>query len=331
MKPSNKLSIIIVSWNARDYLIKCLESLAQGLLGVPAEVIVVDNFSSDGSADAVEKFSPKVNLVRNDQNYGFAKANNMGIKLSSGEYLCLLNSDVIVGKNCFSQLLTCMDSNPNIGMLGPRTLNADGTLQRSCFTLPTVWNSFCRVFALDAAFPNIKMFGTRLMTYFPHNEMRAVEALNGCFLLIRRKALNEVGLLDEGFFIYGEDLDWCKRFGDSGWEVVYYPLVEAVHYGGASSSNAPIRFFLEMQRADLRYWRKHKGLKGEMLYYLMLLLHHTLRILGYAPLSIIRHRLRTVRSYKLRRSVESLRWLVTRYLFEKRSKMNEEEACHLTS
>ncbi len=330
MKSNNKLSIIIVSWNAKDYLINCLESVFQGLEGVQAEVIVVDNYSSDGSADAVERLFPKVKLIRNDQNDGFAKANNIGIKLSNGEYVCLLNSDVIVRKNCFSQLISFIDLHPNIGMLGPRTLNADGTLQRSCFTLPTVWNSLCRVLALDTAFPKTKMFGTRLMTYFLHDEIRTVEALNGCFLLIRRNALNKVGLLDEGFFIYGEDLDLCKRFGDSGWEVVFYPSTEAVHYGGASSSNAPIRFFLEMQRADLRYWRKHKGIKGEIVYYLMLLLHHTLRIIGYAPLTIIPHRLRTVRSYKLRRSVECLRWLVTRYLFEERAKYKEEQICHLT-
>lgn len=308
-----KLSVIIVSWNAKDYLVKCLHSLIPELVEVDAEIIVVDNFSSDGSSDSIEKTFPAVKLIRNDRNLGFAKANNIGIKASSGEYVCLMNSDIEVKKNCIRCLLEYMDSNTHAGVVGPKTLNIDGTLQRSCFSLPTIWNSLCRVFALDTLFPRSRIFGTRLLTYWPHDEIRSVEALNGCFLLVRRKALDEVGLLDEGFFIYGEDLDWCKRFGDSGWKVVFNPQAEAVHYGGASSSNAPLRFYLEMHKADLQYWRKHKGLWGEIAYFFILLLHHTLRVLGYALVSFIKHPLRELRYYKLKRSYECLRWLFVRY------------------
>lgn len=308
-----KLSVIIVSWNAKDYLVTCLHSLIQELIGVDAEIIVVDNYSSDGSSDIVEKIFPAVKLIRNDQNLGFAKANNIGIKASSGDYVCLINSDIVVNKNCIRRLLEYMDSNANVGVVGPRTLNADGTLQRSCFTLPTVWNSTCRAFALDTLFPQKRIFGSRLMTYWSYDEIRTVEALNGCFLLVRREALNKVGLLDENFFIYGEDMDWCKRFGDSGWGVIFNPWAEAVHYGGASSSNSPIRFYLEMHKADLQYWRKHKGLRGEVTYFFILLLHHTLRIVGYAPLSLIKYVPGQPRFFKLQRSVKCLRWLLTRH------------------
>jgi hypothetical protein len=311
-----KLSVIIVSWNAKDYLVTCLHSLISELKEVDTEIIVVDNFSSDGSSDIVEKIFPAVKLIRNDKNLGFAKANNIGIKVSSGDYVCLMNSDIVVKKNCIHLLLEYMDSNANVGVVGPRTLNADGTLQRSCFSLPTVWNSLCRVFALDTLFPKTHIFGSRLMTYWAHDEVRSVEAMNGCFLFVRREALNEVGVLDEGFFIYGEDLDWCKRFGDSGWGVVFYPQAEVVHYGGASSSNAPIRFYLEMNKADLQYWRKHKGLVGEMVYFVILFLHHALRVLGYAPLSLIKSPSRAPRFFKLKRSVECLRWLLTRHPIE---------------
>jgi len=310
----NKLSIIIVSWNAKDYLIKCLKSLDPELEGIESEIIVVDNASSDGSADAVQDQYPEVKLIRNDQNLGFAKANNIGINQSKGEYVCLMNSDIVVLKDCIRRLLEYMDSNQQIGVLGPKTLNGDGTLQRSCFSLPSVWNSFCRVLALDSIFPWTRIFGSRLMTYWGHDEIRNVEALNGCFLVVRRKALDEVGLLDEGFFIYGEDLDWCKRFGDGGWGVVFYPFASAVHFGGASSANAPIKFYIEMNKADLQYWHKHKGFPGELTYFIILLLHHTLRILGYAPLVLL-NSTREKSAFKLKRSVELLRWLFSGHSF----------------
>jgi GT2 family glycosyltransferase len=313
MKTEYKLSIIIVSWNAKDYLIKCLKSAIADINKIPTEIIVVDNCSSDGSADAVEEQFPEVKLIRNKQNLGFAKANNIGIKSCTGEYVCLMNSDIVVMKDCFPQLIEYMDSNSNVGVLAPKTLNADGTLQRSCFSLPSIWNSLSRVFALDSIFPWSRLFGSRLMTYWAHDEIRTVEALNGCFLIVSRKALEEVGLLDEGFFFYGEDLDWCKRFGDCGWDVVYYPKAEAIHFGGASSSNAPIRYAIEMNKADLQYWRKHKRLSGELAYFLILLLHHSLRLIGYAPLCLLNRSLRGNTTYKLKRSFECLRWLLTRY------------------
>jgi hypothetical protein len=313
MKTDNKLSIIIVSWNAKKHLIKCLQSIKPELVNMPVEIIVIDNLSSDGSADAVEKQFPEVKLIRKNQNLGFAKANNVGIRSSSGEYVCLMNSDIVVMKDCISRLLEYMDANTKVGVLGPKTLNADGTLQRSCFSLPTIWNSLCRVFALDSVFPWSRIFGSRLMTYWAHDDIRTVEALNGCFLIVRRKALDEVGLLDEGFFIYGEDLDWCKRFGDCGWDVVFYPKAEAIHFGGASSSNAPIRFQIEMNRADLQYWRKHKGLSGEIAYFIILFLHHSLRLIGYAPLCLLSRSMRGNRIFKLKRSFECLRWLLTCY------------------
>ena len=230
-----KVSIVIVSWNAKKYLTQCIESIDKQIEKIKAEVIVVDNNSNDGSADAVEMKFPRVKIIRCNENYGFAKANNIGIGISRGDFICLINSDVLLRQGCVSRLLEYMESHADIGILGPRTLNADGTLQKSCFSLPSIWNSLCRVSALDSVFPWSRIFGRRLMTYWAHNEIRNVEALNGCFLLVRRTALEEVGLLDELFFMYGEDLDWCKRFGDCGWGVVYFPEAEAVHFGGASS------------------------------------------------------------------------------------------------
>ena len=145
-------------------------------------------------------------------------------------------------------MLAYMNEHPEIGMLGPQILDSNGNIQRSCMGFPTLWNTSCRALALDTLFPKSKLFGGYMMTFWPHDSIRDVNVINGCFWMVKREALDEVGLLDERFFIYAEDKDWCKRFWDAGWKVVYFPEAKAIHYGGASSSNAPIKFHIEMQK-----------------------------------------------------------------------------------
>jgi GT2 family glycosyltransferase len=169
----------------------------------------------------------------------------------------------------------------------------------------TLWNISCRALALDAIFPKIKLFGGYLMTFW--HKYRNVDVINGCFWMVRREALDQVGLLDERFFIYAEDIDWCKRFIEAGWKVVYFPRAEALHYGGASSSNAPIRFYIEMQKANLKFWQKHYGRFSYSVYYTINVLHHSLRVLGY---SIFRPRKNKDSSYKIKRSISSIKALL---------------------
>jgi GT2 family glycosyltransferase len=305
------LSVVIVSWNARKYLLQCLASLTGQACRYPMEVIVVDNASSDGSADAVAESYPGVRLIRNTENAGFAKANNIGVAASTGRYLCFVNSDVKVLPDCISRLVEYCEEHTEVGMVGPRILGGDGKLQRSCHGFPGLWNMFCRALALDSMFPRIKMFTGYSLSHWPQDSLRPVDILSGCFWLVRRDALNQIGLLDETFFMYAEDMDWCKRFWAHRWPVVFVPSAEAIHYGGASSSNSPVRFYIERQRADLQYWRKHHSGLAVGCFFVISCLHVSLRAAGYAVALVFKRSARQSYQYKLKRNVSCLRWLIS--------------------
>jgi GT2 family glycosyltransferase len=301
------ISVIIVSWNAKSFLLKCLDSIFAQRHPDRMEVIVVDNASTDGSPEAVETAFPTVTVIRNDANYGFARANNIGIAASSGDYLFLINSDVVVEVNCFATMLQYMNENPDVGMLGPRINGSDGNVQRSCMGYPTLWNTFTRALALDIAFPNSRLLGGQLLTW-GHDETRTVDVINGCFWLLPRAALDEVGLLDERFLIYGEDVDWCKRFNDCGWEIVFYPRAAAIHYGGASSANAPVRFYVEMQRATYQFWQKHHSRIAATTFLLINILHHAVRIAGEVVAYPVMRQRRTLAALNIERAYASIKW-----------------------
>jgi len=288
---------------------QCLSSLTSEVCRYPIDIIVVDNASSDGSPDCVESQFPNVLLIRNTENMGFAKANNIGVSVSTGKYLCFVNSDVKVLPDCITRLVEYCEEHPVAGMVGPRIIGGDGQLQRSCRGFPSVWNMFCRALALDSIFKDFKLFSGYLLNYWPQNSQREVDILSGCFWLVRRQAMEEVGLLDETFFIYGEDMDWCRRFWTKGWKVVFVPLGEAIHYGGGSSSNAPIRFYIERQKADLQYWKKHHSTLAVVCYLLISSLHMLLRIIGYS-FGIVLNPKELSWRHKLRRSYLCLKWIL---------------------
>jgi len=305
------VSVVIVSWNAREYLMQCLASLSQEACRYPMEIIVVDNASSDGSADSVATSYPSVRLIRNADNVGFAKANNMAVSVSTGRYLCFVNSDVKVLPHCISRLVDFCEERPNVGMVGPRIIGGDGALQRSCRGFPSVWNMSCRALALDSLFPKIRMFTGYSLSHWPQDSVQPVDILSGCFWLVRRQALIQIGMLDEDFFMYGEDMDWCKRFWMQRWQVVFVPSAEAIHYGGASSSNSPVRFYIERHRADLHYWKKHHSRAAVAIYFLISCLHVLLRVIGYSIAYAIKSPARRIYQYKIKRSVMCLRWLIS--------------------
>jgi GT2 family glycosyltransferase len=305
------VSIIIVSWNARDYLVHCLNSISTETCRHPFEIIVVDNASADGSAECVERQFPKVRLIRSANNLGFAKANNLGIAQSRGSYLALINSDVKVLPDCLTRLVDFCEQHPEAGMAGPRVLGGDGKLQRTCRGFPSVWNMFCRALALDAFLSKCKWFSGFLLSYWPQDSLRPVDMLTGCFWLVRRRALAQVGLLDERYFMYGEDMDWCKRFWLKGWKLMFIPSAEAIHYGGASSSNAPVRFYIERHRADLQYWEKYHCGPAVFSFMLVCCLHLALRALGYSLACMIKSRERATHASKVKRSVACLKWMLS--------------------
>jgi len=271
------LSVIIVSWNAKIYLLDCLQNIFLETMSHEIEVIVVDNSSTDGSSKEVKIKFPNVKLIQNDNNMGFATANNIGIKHSSGRYICLVNSDIKILDRCLDRMCNYMDGNPSVGMLGPKILNKDMTQQKSCRQFPTLWNNFCPAIGLDKIFPNLNIFSGEQILVSGDN-VHNVDVLSGCLIMIRKNALDEVGLLDDVFFIYSEDIDWCKRFWNMNWKVIFYPYAMAIHYGGGSSTNEPIRFSVEQVKAKLQYWRKHHNRFRVVSLILIVFFHQSIRI-----------------------------------------------------
>lgn len=303
------LSIIIVTWNGKRYALECLQSLFAQPLGMAAEIIVIDNASSDGTPEAIRAQFPKVNLIENEKNLGFAKANNIGLAASRGRYVCLINSDVVIPPRCLEKMLAYLQANPNIGVLGPKMLSPDGRIGFSVMRLPTVWNTLCCALGLHAIFPASALFGGFMMGGYSYDSIDYVEVLTGWFWMIPRAALEEVGKLDEQFFMYGEDIDWCYRFRKAGWRVVFYPGAEALHYGAASSANAPTRFYIEMRRANLQYFRKHAGRLRTSGYRLAICLHELTRILGYSVIYCFNEARRAEAAFKVGLSSSCIRWI----------------------
>jgi GT2 family glycosyltransferase len=307
----NGISVIIVSWNACGYLRDCLASVRQTGGTAVHEVIVVDNASSDGSPEMVALEFPEVVLIRAEKNLGFARANNLALKQATGSLLALVNSDVLVHPECFQRLAAFFEAHPAAGLAGPKVFGRDGLLQRTCRRLPTVWNSTCRLLALDRVLSRWPAFSGFEMRHWQHDRQAEVEVLSGCFLVARRTAVQQVGPLDERFFFYAEDIDWCKRFRDAGWKIVFVAEATATHFGGGSSANAPLRYSIEILRANLAYWKKHHGWLGRIIFYLFSTIHHGLRFALRAFLRIIGAGRSAASRHKLKEDVVCLRWLLT--------------------
>jgi GT2 family glycosyltransferase len=308
MKP---ISVIIVSWNARDYLRDCLNSIRQTGASCVREVIVVDNASKDGSPEMVSDHFPEVMLIRSEENLGFARANNLAMTRASGPILALVNSDVIVHPGCFEKLADYLNTHPDVGMVGPRIFGGDGNLQRTCRKLPTLWNTLCRMLTFDQILPNWQMFSGFEVPYRDYDKYLEAEVLSGCFCVARKKAVDEVGGMDERFFFYAEDIDWSKRFWDAGWKLMFVPDATATHFGGGSTANAPLRYSIEILRATLKYWRKHHGIAGQVVCYLLILAHHGVRLMARGIKRSLGFGRSNESKYKFEKDFVCLRWLMT--------------------
>lgn len=245
-----KLSIVIVSYNVRAFVEQCLDSVQKASEGIATEVFVVDNASADDTVEAVGSRYPWVHLIANSENLGFASANNIAIRQSSGEYVLLLNPDTVVEEDTLRQSLAFMDAHPEAGGAGVMMHNADGTLAlESRRAIPTPWVS-C-----------LKMLGFTKRYYMSHlswDQPSQIEVISGAFCLLRKKALDEIGLLDEAFFMYGEDIDLSYRLLKGGWQNWYLPY-PIIHYKGKSTQKSDYRYVHIFYQAMLIFFRKHYG------------------------------------------------------------------------
>lgn len=293
--PITDLAIVIVSYNTRDLLRECLASIFAGRIEGSYAVYVVDNKSSDGSADMVQAEFPAVHLIRQAENSGYAVANNVGLQAAgfgrgaSPRYALLLNPDTLLPPDALAQMLAFMEAHPDAGAAGPKLVRQDGSLDKACRrAFPSPENALYRLSGLSRLFPRHPRFGRYNLEYLDPDELSEVDSLVGAFMLMRGQTLDEVGLLDERFFMYGEDIDLCYRIKQRGWRVYYYPAVTVLHYKGASSRQRSTASIVNFYRAMELFYDKHY--RAGTFFLVDWLIHFGIVVLG--ALAIARNALR---------------------------------------
>ena len=268
------LTIALVSYNTRNLLKNCLDSVYGKTAGLEFEVIVVDNASADGTLEMLEREFPQVRIIGNRQNLGFARANNQAIEQSKGRYLLLLNPDTLFKSGSLHKVITFMDDHSEVGALGCKILHPDGTIQPSNDNFPGLFTELFRVVQLRRLVRNPKMrarigrewgkilgrtLGGYLRLYWDTERIREVDWVTGAFFLVRKETMQDIGLLDEDFFMYYEDADWCYRMWQKDWRIFYFPFFEIVHYVGESDGEFSAQTFIERHKSMHHFFKKHRG------------------------------------------------------------------------
>lgn len=252
------LSVIVVSYNTKDLLEQTIESVVKTTSNINYEIIVSDNDSTDGSPEMVKAKFPKVRLIENKANWGFSKGNNIAIKKAKGRYILLLNSDTVVKKDCLEKSLRYMDGHKDVGVLGCKVVLPSGELDHACKRgFPTPEASLYYMLGFHKFFPRNPKYGAYLASHIRDDQVAEVDALMGAFMMLPREVIGQVGMLDENFFMYGEDLDWCYRIKAAGYKVIYYPKAEIIHYKGSSSKKKRGKTIYEFHRAMILFYNKH--------------------------------------------------------------------------
>jgi O-antigen biosynthesis protein len=253
-----KLSVIIVNYNVEYFLEQCLNSVIKAIENVDAEIFVVDNISVDGSVAMVQSKFPSVILIENKENVGFSKANNQAMRIAKGEYILLLNPDTVVEEDTFTKVCDFMDAHPNAGGLGVKMIDGKGNfLPESKRGLPTPAVAFYKIFGLSALFPKSKTFGKYHLGFLSKEEIHEIEILSGAFMLMRKSTLDKVGLLDEDFFMYGEDIDLSYRILKGGYKNYYFPNTSIIHYKGESTKKSSVNYVFVFYNAMIIFAKKH--------------------------------------------------------------------------
>ena len=261
------VSIIIVNWNIRDILRDCLRSVYEQTKVIAFEVIVIDNSSSDDSVAMVREEFPQVILIENLENRGFAAANNQGIRIAQGRYVLLLNPDTIVLDKAIEKTMAFADSHPDVGVVGCQVLENDTKIQRTCFAFPSMGNLILQKTGLRRLFPRSRLFGRVDMGWWNRDTQRDVDVISGMFMLVRHEAIEQVGLMDEDYFVYAEETDWCFRFRRAGWRCVFTPVGKIIHLDGGNKSadQAGVKMYVQYQKSILIFYRKNRGFVAWMM------------------------------------------------------------------
>jgi GT2 family glycosyltransferase len=278
---SDLLSIVIVSWNTAQLLEDCLASVMANHPTPSFELWVVDNASTDQSPQMVREKFPQVRLIENRVNVGFAGANNQAIRQCSGKYILLLNPDTLVRSGALQALVDFLEKTPEAGAAGARILNPDGSLQIASHPRPTLSRELWRLFHMDKFLPYAEYPTTRWET----DRAQVVDMLIGACLLLRTDVLDQIGLLDEDFFMYSEEVDLCYRVQRAGWHLFWVPQANVVHFGGQSTQQVPTEMFLNLYQGKINYFRKHDGWLAAQLYKLILVIASLIRLV-LAPFTI---------------------------------------------
>jgi GT2 family glycosyltransferase len=258
-----KLSIVIVSWNTRELLRTCLNTVraemddASNLLANDTEVFLVDNDSKDASAQMVADDFPWVRLIANKDNLGFAKANNQAINICTGRLILLLNPDTEVKPGALKTLIDFLDAHPKAGIVAPQLINTDGSVQRSCRAFPTFNGMVYELMGLSKIFPDQPRFREYKMLDWNHDDEREVDQPEGACLMLKREVIEQVGTLDEGFWMLFEEVDWCYRIKQQGWQIWFTPRAKVVHHYGQSIKQVKAKMILSSHRGLYRFWKKH--------------------------------------------------------------------------
>ena len=253
------VSIIIISWNTKELLRECLKSIFEHVGEVDYEVIVVDNASTDGSPEMVKDDFPQITLIENSRNSGYAAACNQGIKATKSKYVLLLNSDILICDTAIEKVVRYADKHPQVGVIGCQVWESKDEIMMTCFRFPSVANLFLSASGLSRLFKHNRILGREQMRWWDRKSERQVDVVPGVFMLVRREAIDQVGFLDEEFFFYSEEVDWCYRFSKVGWTTMFWPDAKIIHIGGGgqSSRKTPVKAYVNLVKGKLRYFKKH--------------------------------------------------------------------------
>lgn len=284
------VSIVVVNWNTRDVLLNCLASVYAQTQGIDFELILVDNASSDGSAEMVREEFPQVILIANSENRGFAAANNQGMQIAQGRYVLLLNPDTIVLDQAIPKTIAFADRNMDIAVVGCQVWLNETEIQQTCFSFPSLSSIFFKETGLRRLFPKSRIFGKADYGWWDRKSQMDVDVVSGMYMLVRRDAIKQVGLMDEDYFVYAEEADWCSRFWKAGWRCVFIPGARIIHLdgGGKSTAQTSTKMFVQHQKSLLLFFKKQQGVISWVAVKFLLIFSMSFRYVVFFALGLIK-------------------------------------------